>query len=247
MPAGKAKKSRIGSWGKSLVFEVYEKKGKAKVLTFQDFKRETTTRWTDHGIIGKKPRSEYKGPGLDSVSMTVKLSAQRGVKPRAVINRLVKAQRTGHVAYLYVGGKKVGQNRMRLETISQSWDEVWNKGELVSATLELSFSEYATGTKKKTDSVSAVETTQEAASGSGSSGTSAKKKKSKEYKKGDTATFAGGDVYEASTSKKSSGKRAQGPVTVLAYLEGKPHPYCVRTSDWSKTTVYGWVDKGTVS
>lgn len=42
-----------------------------------------------------------------------------------------------------IGGKKIGKNKMYLESVSETWDEIWNKGELARATLSLTFSEYA--------------------------------------------------------------------------------------------------------
>ena len=45
--------------------------------------------------------------------------------------------------YLVIGGKIVGKNKVYLESMSEEWNCVWNKGELVKATVELVFKEYA--------------------------------------------------------------------------------------------------------
>ncbi len=128
----------IGNWGKVISFEVNAN----RMLTFSKFKREVSGRWKKHNIIGKKPKGEFVGPDSSGVTMEVILSAERGVKPRTTIKKIEKAAEKGQVEYLYVGGKKVGSGKMALESVSETWDEVWNAGELVKATLSLTFSEY---------------------------------------------------------------------------------------------------------
>lgn len=130
---------KMANWGTTITFEVSSK----KVLTFKRMSRTVSGRWAEHNIVGKSPKYEFTGPGAGQVELTdVILSAEHGVKPRATLDALEKAVRNGTVAYLYVGGKKVGSGKLKLETISETWDEIWNKGELVKATVNLSFSEY---------------------------------------------------------------------------------------------------------
>lgn len=128
----------IGNWGTVIVFEVSSR----KILNFQNLKRSVSGRWKKHSIIGKKPRSEFAGPESSSVSMDVVLSAEHGVRPRTLISSLEKAAEKGQIEYLYIGGKKIGSKKMYLEGIGETWDEVWNNGELVKATVSLTFSEY---------------------------------------------------------------------------------------------------------
>lgn len=128
----------IGNWGKVISFET----SADKTLTFSKFKREVSGRWKKHNIIGKKPKGEFAGPDSSRVTMEVVLSAERGIRPRKTIEKIEKAVEKGQVEYLYVGGKKVGSRKMALESASETWDEVWNAGELVKATLALTFSEY---------------------------------------------------------------------------------------------------------
>lgn len=130
--------AKIGNWGKSIQFSVNSQ----KQLTFSGFKRTVAGRWAKHSILNQKPKMEFQGPDASGVAMEVVVAAEHGVKPRNTINILEKACEKGTVDYLYVGGKKVGAHKMYLESISETWDEVWNKGELVRATLSLTFSEY---------------------------------------------------------------------------------------------------------
>lgn len=129
----------IGNFGKLITFEVSSE----KMLALKDLKRTVAGRWKKHEIVGAAPRSEFQGPDLDETTITAILSAEHGVKPRATIERLETAARSGEVDYLIIGGKRVGTGKVYISSISEEWDTIWNKGELVKATINITFAEYA--------------------------------------------------------------------------------------------------------
>lgn len=129
----------IGNFGKLITFEVSSE----KMLALKDLKRTVAGRWKKHEIVGATPRSEFQGPDLDETTVTAILSAEHGVKPRATIERLEAAARSGEVDYLIIGGKRVGTGKVYISSISEEWDTIWNKGELVKATINITFAEYA--------------------------------------------------------------------------------------------------------
>ena len=131
--------AQIGNFGKLITFEVSSE----KMLALKDLKRTVTGRWKKHEIVGAAPRSEFQGPDLDETTVTAILSAEHGVKPRATIERLEAAARSGEVDYLIIGGKRVGTGKVYISSISEEWDTIWNKGELVKATINITFAEYA--------------------------------------------------------------------------------------------------------
>lgn len=131
--------AQIGNFGKLITFEVSSE----KMLALKDFKRTVAGRWKKHEIVGAAPRSEFQGPDLDETTVTAILSAEHGVKPRATIERLEAAARLGEVDYLIIGGKRVGTGKVYISSISEEWDTIWNKGELVKATINITFAEYA--------------------------------------------------------------------------------------------------------
>lgn len=128
----------IGSLGKLITFETSDK----KILTFKDFKREKAGRWGVHNRIGKKPKQQFLGPGLDKVTFTITLSAQHGVKPRTTLDNIGKYVDNGTPAKLVIGTKQVGKNKFIMSQTSEAWDMIWNKGELVKATLDITLEEY---------------------------------------------------------------------------------------------------------
>lgn len=131
--------AQIGNFGKLITFEVSSE----KMLALKDLKRTVAGRWKKHEIVGAAPRSEFQGPDLDETTVTAILSAEHGVKPRATIEGLEAAARSGEVDYLIIGGKRVGTGKVYISSISEEWDTIWNKGELVKATINITFAEYA--------------------------------------------------------------------------------------------------------
>lgn len=132
------KKSKIGNFGETIVFSV----SSSKILTPKDMKRTVSARWEQHKILGKAPKSEFVGQNAPETTMTVVLSAENGVKPRSTLGKIEKAIKAGTVNWLVIGGKFVGGRKMYISSCSETWDEIWNKGELVKATVNLTFVEY---------------------------------------------------------------------------------------------------------
>lgn len=130
--------AQIGNFGKLIVFETSD----AKVLNFNDFQRTVTGNWGTHERIGKKPLSEFLGPGLQGLTFKISLSAQHGVKPRSTLNNIAKAIENGQVENLVVGGSKVGSNKWKITQMTEVWDTVLSQGELYRATLNLTLEEY---------------------------------------------------------------------------------------------------------
>lgn len=127
----------IGSWGPDLTFSVNSE----KQLFFKDMKRSVKARWAKHDIRNKKPRTEFLGADQTSVTMKITFSAHRGHRPRREIQKLINACRYGDIHYLYIGGKRIGTHEHYIESIDTDWTEIWNKGELVSATCDVTFKE----------------------------------------------------------------------------------------------------------
>lgn len=214
----------IGNWGSAITFEV----SASRALTFNEMSRNVSSRWQDHPILDGKPLSEFGGAELSSVTMTVVVSAMNGVHPKEIISELEAAVENGSVDYLYIGGRKIGTDMMRLTSMSEAWDKVMNNGSLVQATLDLTFDEYI--------SISTM-------AGKGLAGT----KVPWEYVVGDKVTFKGGKYWKKATDKGKGKKAKKGPAKVTAYKKKKKHPYKLKTTNKKKTKVNGWVNEGSFS
>ena len=127
----------MGSWG-PFVFQVSDK----KMFSLRDITRSAGSNWSTHNIIKGKPKAQYQAPTLRTASGSVTLRADYGVKPRKQLEELANAAE-GSIAYpLIIGGKPLSQNPMRLTSVSETWNTVYNGGELFSAEVSLSFEEY---------------------------------------------------------------------------------------------------------
>ena len=211
---------KVGNWGTTIWFEV----SSSKQLTFRNFNKTHSARWTEHEVIGKKPLSEFSGPDLVTVTMSCVFSVTMNINPRKTMTALEKALEKGTVDYLYIKERKVGSYKMKLTNMSEAYDVVLINGAIAKATVDLTFSEYVTKSYKHGKKVAGT-------------------KVPWEFIVGEKPTFTGGKVYKTNSSKKGK-KKAAAKVIVTKYQKGKTHPYYVKTvaaKGWK-----GWVDDGTL-
>lgn len=128
----------IGTFGTSLIFEVSD----SRVLTFKGMTREVSGRWTDHEVMGVKPKPEFLGPGNQTVTLPITLSAALGVRPRQLLELVAGMVERGQAEYLIIDCKPVSKNPFRLTGSSETWDKLYNGGELVRASLSITLEEY---------------------------------------------------------------------------------------------------------
>lgn len=128
----------IGSWGSKIVFTVSDR----KVLTFRDMTRTISADWATHSRIGLKDQVEYLRPALQKLTFTMELNALLGVRPRAMLDKLATCAEKGLVYPMVVGGRRVGKNRWRITNLSEAWETVLDRGELIQAKVTVTMEEY---------------------------------------------------------------------------------------------------------
>ncbi|GAB7080883.1 phage tail protein [Megalodesulfovibrio paquesii] len=132
----------VGSFGKSLVFEVHADAGLVrKVCTPAGVRRDVAAAYEEHKVLGAAPRLEFLAPELRSVSMTVLLSASMGVQPEAVMQDITELVETGQVEQLILGGKNQGRHVLMKAT--EEWTRSDAKGRPISIQVSLEFRQYA--------------------------------------------------------------------------------------------------------
>ena len=127
----------IGSFG-SVVFQTSDR----KILTPRGIQQTTGSSWALHDIFGGKQKAEYTGQVLRTFSFDITLSAELGVRPRKTLEQLEKMAESREAYLLVIGGRPIGENPWRLVSLSETWDTVLNRGELVSAKASLNLEEY---------------------------------------------------------------------------------------------------------
>lgn len=112
------------------------------VLNFQNLGRTTKKRIARHEVLEGKPRIEYIGPDLSEVNFDMHFDITYGVQPRAMLT-LLHAMSENKLAYpLVIGGRPQGVHNWCLESVSESWDNVYGGGELAAATVHVKLIEY---------------------------------------------------------------------------------------------------------
>lgn len=127
----------IGTWG-DLVFVVSDK----EVKTFEDFSRTESARWAKHDVHGQKPKPEFLGPDLGTLTFTMRFDAFYGLNPREELNKLIKYVREGVAHTLIIGGKRVGVHKWYMPDNSQDWKYFDNRGNVLVGSTTVSMEEY---------------------------------------------------------------------------------------------------------
>lgn len=125
----------IGAYG-GVVFSTSDH----RIQNFLNLKRESTGRYQNHETINTKPKSEFLGSGLDSLSFSMELSAFHGVSPMSVINRLRGYVQNGVTAKFILGGRNLG--RYKITTLSESYDVITHGGGVMTAKVDVTLEEY---------------------------------------------------------------------------------------------------------
>lgn len=140
----------IGYFG-PIKFETSDK----RVLTFSGFSRSSSAKIAVHDSIGGKPKSEYTGVDLDTITFSISLNASQGVNPREMADKLLKMNRNGEAHALVIGKSGLGFDKWIITNVSQAWNTIFNKGQLYSCKVDLTLQEYVSTmptTKKKSTS-----------------------------------------------------------------------------------------------
>lgn len=109
------------------------------IRTFTNLTRSNTARYAQHDVIGQKPVLEFLGPGLDTITLPVRLDISYGLNPQAEINAMREAMKTGTRSAFIVGGKFLGD--FVIESVSDTWETTSNRGNLIKASVSLSLKE----------------------------------------------------------------------------------------------------------
>lgn len=130
--------SVIGTLGKSIIFEVSDR----EAMILQNMSRQVAGRWTTHNTISTKPKAEFLGPDNQSISISIYLSSNLGVRPRSVLTAIASMVETGRTEYLIIGNRPVSSRPFRITGSSEAWNTMYSRGELAKATVSLTLEEY---------------------------------------------------------------------------------------------------------
>ncbi len=127
----------IGALG-DILFKVSYK----NINTFQDLVRSSSGRWAYHEVHMQKPRSEFLGPNLDTITFLMQFESSLGRNPRYDMEKLMKLTRTGEALPLVIGGDALGYYRWTVEATEQTYKQVDKNGKVISGAITVTLKEY---------------------------------------------------------------------------------------------------------
>jgi len=130
----------IGAFG-DVLFEV----NSFRVLTFDDFKRDTKIRTATHEIIGKTPIVEFLGQDVEDISLKIQLNAIFGVNPWTEYVRLLDMCRDGEANFLIIANHAFGNYKWLIDNIGLDVLHWGPKGTILNCVCDVKFKEYARG------------------------------------------------------------------------------------------------------
>lgn len=126
----------VGCYG-DIVFEVSDK----KLLTFSDLARKGKAEWAKHKILNHKPRSEFLGSDLDTLTFTINYSIWQGVFPQTEMNRWWHKKRRGAEEFFVIGHWALGMNKWAVADISNPIEVILNDGRILKASVDITLEE----------------------------------------------------------------------------------------------------------
>ena len=155
-------KPPIGSFA-NITFEA----SSFRVVTYDDYKRETKARYARHELINQTTNLEYLGREPDEISFTMKFTRSTGtvtdimklfkgtegfyVVPEKEVAKVRKLCVEGTADYLILGSDVIGDNMWIIESVSESVDAWDNSGNILFSQIDVRMIEYVARNKNVTD------------------------------------------------------------------------------------------------
>ena len=127
----------IGSFG-DVVFEVSSE----RVRTFKDFQIQRSAKYSEHAIHGRKGLLEFSGLSASTASLNIRLDAGLGVNPKEELTTLHDILNNHKALPFILDGEPQGDGLWVLESLSESYEIIDNKGAVIAVEVSLKLKEY---------------------------------------------------------------------------------------------------------
>jgi phage protein U len=122
-----------------IVFSVSRK----QIQTFDGLKWDSSAKYAGHERHLKDVLPEFTGLDADKISFSMLFSVSLGINPMTEIVKLLNAERSGAAMRLVIGSKAYGKNKWVITSTSKALNRFDNKGNLLSAKVDISLMAYA--------------------------------------------------------------------------------------------------------
>lgn len=126
----------LGSGDTAIKFET----SADKVRTWQEARMAAAARWATHDVYAGKPLREFLGPGLSTITMSIRLDTGLGLVPRDELAKMRLSMSTGAVLQFTVGGRYFGD--VTISNVDEQWVLIDADGVLQKAIASLTLEEY---------------------------------------------------------------------------------------------------------
>ena len=128
----------IGSMG-SVVFEVSD----SKILTPNDFKRESKARYAEHKIINRPPILEFLGRELEVIKFTAIFSKSLGISDLLQeVHKLREMLWNGETFFFTINNHLYTENKMVIEDLSEEVKHFDGRGAHILTEIDVTLKEY---------------------------------------------------------------------------------------------------------
>lgn len=127
-----------------------------RIYTFSDFTWSSKLQTEKQDTAGKKPTSTIKGPGLNTIKITLLLNRMLGVNPRKELEDWEHIKDSGTPNAFILGSSAMGLNKYLVTDCSLSKTIIDKNGDINAAELALTFEEYLPGGKQIKGGAAAV-------------------------------------------------------------------------------------------
>lgn len=146
---------KVGSLG-GIQFYVKSTNGKNEILSFQDMSRESSAKYEEHPVSGKKALLEFIAPEPHQITFTVVADMRFGVTPRRIQDKLHEYEETAKVCTFMLEGKKVGHYKWVIIKTSDAYNTIGVNGKVMQMSFTLTLKEYRYKKKKSATYTSPV-------------------------------------------------------------------------------------------
>lgn len=112
------------------------------IKTIDNFSSDKSVRWTEHQIIGSKPKLQYDGVQLDSLKFDIHLNSAWNVNPLAAAKEFENYMKQGKKLKFILGGKIVGSGWYVITGMTETYKAYSPMGTVIKMGLSLELKEY---------------------------------------------------------------------------------------------------------
>lgn len=130
----------LGSFGQVNFY--IKTKNKTQINSFNKLSRESTYAWESADAYQNKKVYEFTGLSESTITLDIRLDASLGTSPKKECKKWYAMAKKGKIDYLIIGGRQIGKHKWKIDSISESWEQVTAEARPSVVNITVSFSMY---------------------------------------------------------------------------------------------------------